>query len=43
MSVISCPSVILHQAVLDRLVMVDNDPKIHSLFNYEQSHVFGLR
>ncbi|KAK2192197.1 hypothetical protein NP493_37g10001 [Ridgeia piscesae] len=30
-------------AVLDRLVMVDNDPKIHSLFNYEQSHVFGLR
>ncbi|XP_013412261.1 protein broad-minded-like [Lingula anatina] len=35
------PNTILE--VLDRLVLVDTDAKIHSLFNYEQSHVFGLR
>lgn len=29
--------------VLDRLVFVDSNAKISSLFNYEQSHVFGLR
>lgn len=28
---------------LDRLVLVNTDEKIHSLFNYEQSHIFGLR
>ena len=31
------------QGLMDRLVMVDTDAKIHSLFNYEQSHMFGLR
>ncbi|XP_050398519.1 protein broad-minded isoform X2 [Patella vulgata] len=30
-------------AMLDRLIMVDSPAKIHSLFNYEHSHVFGLR
>ncbi|KAM4693395.1 protein broad-minded [Discoglossus pictus] len=29
--------------ILDRLVMVNSDAKINSLFNYEQSHTFGLR
>ncbi|XP_076873991.1 protein broad-minded isoform X2 [Brachyhypopomus gauderio] len=29
--------------VLDRLVVINSDAKIHSLFNYEQSHTFGLR
>ncbi|XP_064641572.1 protein broad-minded-like isoform X2 [Lineus longissimus] len=29
--------------LLDRLVMVDTQAKVRSLFNYEQSHVFGLR
>lgn len=29
--------------VLDRLVFVDTNAKITSLFNYEQSHAFGLR
>ncbi|XP_023203531.1 protein broad-minded isoform X2 [Xiphophorus maculatus] len=29
--------------LIDRLVAVDSDVKIHSLFQYEQSHVFGLR
>ncbi|KAM6964920.1 protein broad-minded [Aplochiton taeniatus] len=29
--------------LLDRLIAVDSDIKIHSLFNYEQSHTFGLR
>ncbi|XP_061197318.1 protein broad-minded-like [Saccostrea echinata] len=28
---------------VDRLIMVDSDAKIHSLFNFEQSHTFGLR
>ncbi|XP_048348015.1 protein broad-minded isoform X2 [Sphaerodactylus townsendi] len=29
--------------IIDRLIIVDTDAKIHSLFNYEQSHIFGLR
>nr|XP_014349915.1 PREDICTED: protein broad-minded isoform X2 [Latimeria chalumnae] len=29
--------------VMDRLVIMNSDAKIHSLFNYEQSHTFGLR
>ncbi|XP_071784786.1 protein broad-minded-like isoform X1 [Asterias amurensis] len=29
--------------VIERLIIVDSDAKIHSLFNYEQSHIFGLR
>lgn len=29
--------------VFDRLVIVDSLAKINSLFNYEQSHIFGLR
>ena len=29
--------------IMDRLVLVDTPAKVHSLFNYEQSHVFGLR
>ncbi|XP_041376240.1 protein broad-minded-like isoform X2 [Gigantopelta aegis] len=29
--------------LLDRLTIVDTPEKIHSLFSYEQSHVFGLR
>ncbi|KAG7316381.1 hypothetical protein KOW79_019922 [Hemibagrus wyckioides] len=29
--------------VMDRLVVINSDAKIHSLFNYEQSHTFGLR
>ncbi|XP_039384714.1 protein broad-minded isoform X2 [Mauremys reevesii] len=29
--------------VLDRLIILNSDSKIHSLFNYEQSHIFGLR
>ncbi|XP_014851708.1 PREDICTED: protein broad-minded isoform X2 [Poecilia mexicana] len=29
--------------LIDRLVAVDSDVKIHSLFQYEQSHTFGLR
>ncbi|XP_053139677.1 protein broad-minded isoform X2 [Hemicordylus capensis] len=29
--------------IIDRLVIVNTDAKIHSLFNYEQSHIFGLR
>ncbi|XP_052063658.1 protein broad-minded-like isoform X2 [Mytilus californianus] len=28
---------------VDRFVIVDSPAKIHSLFNFEQSHVFGLR
>ncbi|XP_064610719.1 protein broad-minded-like isoform X2 [Liolophura sinensis] len=30
-------------SLIDRLVMVNTPAKIHSLFNYEQSHVCGLR
>uniref|UniRef100_A0A3Q2DIE3 Protein broad-minded n=1 Tax=Cyprinodon variegatus TaxID=28743 RepID=A0A3Q2DIE3_CYPVA len=29
--------------LIDRLVAVNSDVKIHSLFHYEQSHTFGLR
>ncbi|KAM5164077.1 protein broad-minded isoform 3-T3 [Mantella aurantiaca] len=29
--------------IFDRLVIVDSVAKINSLFNYEQSHIFGLR
>ncbi|CAL8316051.1 unnamed protein product [Lota lota] len=29
--------------LIDRLIAVDSDAKINSLFNYEQSHTFGLR
>lgn len=31
------------QDLIDRLIAVNSDVKIHSLFNYEQSHTFGLR
>nr|XP_014433426.1 protein broad-minded isoform X2 [Pelodiscus sinensis] len=29
--------------VIDRLIILNSEAKIHSLFNYEQSHIFGLR
>uniref|UniRef100_A0A8C9V6F3 Protein broad-minded n=1 Tax=Scleropages formosus TaxID=113540 RepID=A0A8C9V6F3_SCLFO len=29
--------------LVDRLIAINSDEKIHSLFNYEQSHTFGLR
>ncbi|RXM31294.1 hypothetical protein EOD39_7152 [Acipenser ruthenus] len=29
--------------IIDRLIIIDSDAKIHSLFNFEQSHTFGLR
>ncbi|KAM9317399.1 protein broad-minded [Gastrophryne carolinensis] len=29
--------------IFDRLVLVDSVAKMNSLFNYEQSHIFGLR
>ncbi|KAM8953734.1 protein broad-minded [Pelodytes ibericus] len=29
--------------IFDRLVIIDSVAKINSLFNYEQSHIFGLR
>ncbi|KAJ7341885.1 hypothetical protein JRQ81_007533 [Phrynocephalus forsythii] len=29
--------------IIDRLIIVNTEAKIHSLFNYEQSHTFGLR
>ncbi|MFT7802979.1 protein broad-minded [Arapaima gigas] len=29
--------------LVDRLIVINSDAKIHSLFNYEQSHTFGLR
>uniref|UniRef100_A0A8D2JCN3 Protein broad-minded n=1 Tax=Varanus komodoensis TaxID=61221 RepID=A0A8D2JCN3_VARKO len=28
--------------IVDRLIIVNTEAKIHSLFNYEQSHIFGL-
>lgn len=31
------------QDIIDRLIIVNTEAKIHSLFNYEQSHIFGLR
>ncbi|XP_044532812.1 protein broad-minded isoform X2 [Gracilinanus agilis] len=29
--------------IIDRLIIVNSEAKIRSLFNYEQSHIFGLR
>ncbi|XP_066563701.1 protein broad-minded [Amia ocellicauda] len=29
--------------ILDRIIIINSDAKIHSLFNFEQSHTFGLR
>ncbi|XP_065592878.1 protein broad-minded [Cyrtonyx montezumae] len=29
--------------IIDRIIILNSEAKIHSLFNYEQSHVFGLR
>ncbi|XP_062889989.1 protein broad-minded isoform X2 [Mobula hypostoma] len=29
--------------VIDRLIIINSNAKIHSLFNYEHSHIFGLR
>uniref|UniRef100_A0A8C3TNW0 Protein broad-minded n=1 Tax=Catharus ustulatus TaxID=91951 RepID=A0A8C3TNW0_CATUS len=29
--------------IIDRLIILNSEAKIHSLFNYEQSHIFGLR
>ncbi|XP_054029949.1 protein broad-minded [Dryobates pubescens] len=29
--------------IIDRLIILNSDTKIHSLFSYEQSHTFGLR
>ena len=31
------------QALLDRLVLVDEEAKSAALFNYEEAHLFGLR
>jgi len=31
------------QDLFDRLVVLNSDPKIHALFNFEQSHSYGLR
>ncbi|XP_072189157.1 protein broad-minded isoform X2 [Excalfactoria chinensis] len=30
-------------SIIDRIIILNSEAKIHSLFNYEQSHVFGLR
>lgn len=35
--------VFLWQDIIDRLIILNSEAKIHSLFNYEQSHIFGLR
>ncbi|KFZ47705.1 Protein broad-minded, partial [Antrostomus carolinensis] len=29
--------------IIDRLIILNSEAKIHSLFSYEQSHIFGLR
>ncbi|KFP88784.1 Protein broad-minded, partial [Acanthisitta chloris] len=29
--------------IIDRLIILNSEAKIHSLFGYEQSHIFGLR
>ncbi|NXC44048.1 BROMI protein, partial [Penelope pileata] len=29
--------------IIDRIIILNSEAKIHSLFSYEQSHVFGLR
>ncbi|KAF6116522.1 TBC1 domain family member 32 [Phyllostomus discolor] len=31
------------QDIIDRLIILNSEAKIRSLFNYEQSHIFGLR
>ena len=33
----------LFQDIIDRLIILNSEAKIRSLFNYEQSHIFGLR
>jgi len=33
----------LFQDIIDRLTILNSEAKIRSLFNYEQSHIFGLR
>ena len=33
----------LQQDLVDRFIMIDSEEKFHSLFNFEQSHHFGLR
>ncbi|NXX19023.1 BROMI protein, partial [Podargus strigoides] len=35
--------VFLWQDIIDRLIILNSEAKIHSLFSYEQSHIFGLR
>uniref|UniRef100_A0A8D2ZSL4 Protein broad-minded n=1 Tax=Scophthalmus maximus TaxID=52904 RepID=A0A8D2ZSL4_SCOMX len=40
-SCLKVPRVVLE--LIDRLIAVNSDAKIHSLFHYEQSHTFGLR
>lgn len=37
-----CPPICIMDFV-DRFIMIDSEEKIHSLFNFEQSHHFGLR
>ena len=34
---------LLQQDLVDRFIMIDSEEKFHSLFNFEQSHHFGLR
>ncbi|TSP57610.1 Protein broad-minded [Bagarius yarrelli] len=45
-NLLSSPHAVLellrHEDVMDRLVVINSDAKVHSLFNYEQSHTFGL-
>nr|XP_025976324.1 protein broad-minded-like [Dromaius novaehollandiae] len=31
------------QDIIDRLIILNSEAKIHSLFSYEQAHIFGLR
>lgn len=41
-----CPFYSFHcapQDLIDRLIAVNSDAKMNSLFHYEQSHTFGLR
>uniref|UniRef100_A0A8D2CNU1 Protein broad-minded n=1 Tax=Sciurus vulgaris TaxID=55149 RepID=A0A8D2CNU1_SCIVU len=33
----------LREDIIDRLIILNSEAKICSLFNYEQSHIFGLR
>ena len=38
------PDFFFHQQdFVDRFIMIDSEEKVHSLFNFEQSHHFGLR